>query len=382
MKRFDLVLRALAEPIAPGIKCVIAGEGAELDRLVKLRSHLELDHRVQFVGRLDEAGLIEHLARCRAVVFPPWNEDYGFVTVEAFMCGKPVITCHDSGGPSELVRDGENGLVTAPNRRSARRGDATGDGRSPGSDADGGVRRATGVGHDLARRDPEAAAAGALTMFTLRGLRRLLRALGVCALVVGALGCGAPTEKETLNARHLETPRFDPPPPPTGTALHQLRSDFTGPGGRSLLAKFVPSQGAALMIALLVMLAVAFDWNRPRHSRNIELLALLPIGFLLFEVMRFFSLFQDPTYWRLMDAVFIGIMFMSVLLPGARAGADEAAASGPVAPESAEAGLDGDDAGAAQPQRDCRTAARTRRCGVLFEPGWPAAARAGDVSVR
>ncbi|HEX6216900.1 MAG TPA: glycosyltransferase, partial [Vicinamibacterales bacterium] len=31
-----------------------------------------------------------------------------------FMCGKPVITCHDSGGPSELVRDGENGYVTAP----------------------------------------------------------------------------------------------------------------------------------------------------------------------------------------------------------------------------------------------------------------------------
>ncbi len=114
LKRFDLVLRALAEPIAAGIKCVIAGEGAELDRLMALRSHLELEHRVQFAGRLDEAGLIHHLARCRGVVFPPLNEDYGFVTVEAFMCGKPVITCHDSGGPSELVRDGENGFVTAP----------------------------------------------------------------------------------------------------------------------------------------------------------------------------------------------------------------------------------------------------------------------------
>jgi len=114
LKRFDLVLRALAEPVAAGIKCVIAGEGAELDRLMKLRSHLELDHRVQFVGRLDDAGVIQHLARCRAVLFPPWNEDYGFVTVEAFMCGKPVITCHDSGGPAELVRDGENGYTTSP----------------------------------------------------------------------------------------------------------------------------------------------------------------------------------------------------------------------------------------------------------------------------
>lgn len=114
LKRFDLVLRALAEPVAAGIKCVIAGEGAELGRLRDLSTRLELDHRVQFVGRVDDAGLIDHLSRCRAVIFPPLNEDYGFVTVEAFMCGKPVITCVDSGGPAELVRDGDSGFVTQP----------------------------------------------------------------------------------------------------------------------------------------------------------------------------------------------------------------------------------------------------------------------------
>jgi len=114
LKRFDLVLRALAEPMAASIKCVIAGEGAELERLKQLSSHLELEHRVRFVGRLTDAEMIDHLARCRAVIFPPFNEDYGFVTVEAFTCGKPVITCHDSGGPSEQVKDGESGFVTAP----------------------------------------------------------------------------------------------------------------------------------------------------------------------------------------------------------------------------------------------------------------------------
>ncbi|MEW6319904.1 MAG: glycosyltransferase family 4 protein [Acidobacteriota bacterium] len=114
LKRFDLLLRALAEPAAAGIRCVIAGEGAELPSLLKLRSQLDLDDRVDFVGRLDEAGLIDHLAACRAVVFPPFNEDYGFVTVEAFSSGKAVITCRDSGGPAELVRDGVNGWVTDP----------------------------------------------------------------------------------------------------------------------------------------------------------------------------------------------------------------------------------------------------------------------------
>ena len=43
------------------------------------------------------------------------QEDYGFVTVEAFASRKPVVTCQDSGGPAELVRDGVNGFVCEPN---------------------------------------------------------------------------------------------------------------------------------------------------------------------------------------------------------------------------------------------------------------------------
>ena len=78
----------------------------------------------------------------------------------------------------------------------------------------------------------------------------------------------------------------------------------------------MPTQGATLWISVIVMLVVAFDFNRLSHPRNIELLALLPIGFLLFDVMGFFELFQDPVYWRLMDWVFIGIMAVSLFLLG------------------------------------------------------------------
>jgi glycosyltransferase involved in cell wall biosynthesis len=121
LKRFDLLLRALAEPVAAGIRCVIAGEGGEADALVRLRRQLDLDDRVEFIGRVDDQTLLTHLARCRAVAFPVFNEDYGFVTVEAFSSGKPVLTCHDSGGPAELVRDGENGFVTDPTPESLGR---------------------------------------------------------------------------------------------------------------------------------------------------------------------------------------------------------------------------------------------------------------------
>ncbi len=114
LKRFDLLLRALAEPAAAGIRCVIAGEGAELSALLALRNRLGLVERVEFTGRLSDADVIAHLARCRAVAFVPWNEDYGFVTVEAFACAKAVVTVADSGGPAELVRHGINGSVTDP----------------------------------------------------------------------------------------------------------------------------------------------------------------------------------------------------------------------------------------------------------------------------
>jgi glycosyltransferase involved in cell wall biosynthesis len=114
LKRGDLVLRALASPQARGVRCVFGGDGEDRPRLEQLARELGLDGRVSFRGHLSEAELVDHLARCRAVVFAPQAEDYGFVTVEAFAAGKAVITCSDSGGPLELVRPGENGFVTAP----------------------------------------------------------------------------------------------------------------------------------------------------------------------------------------------------------------------------------------------------------------------------
>ena len=49
------------------------------------------------------------------------QEDFGFVTVEAFASRKAVITCGDSGGPAELVQDGVNGFVCDPTPESLAR---------------------------------------------------------------------------------------------------------------------------------------------------------------------------------------------------------------------------------------------------------------------
>jgi glycosyltransferase involved in cell wall biosynthesis len=114
LKRLSLLIEALANPEAAGIRCVIAGDGEEhkvLEHAIMTRG---LSSRVKLIGRIDDGQMLEHLAKCRAVCFPPFDEDYGFVTVEAFASRKAVVTCSDSGGPAELVVDDLNGKVCAP----------------------------------------------------------------------------------------------------------------------------------------------------------------------------------------------------------------------------------------------------------------------------
>jgi glycosyltransferase involved in cell wall biosynthesis len=114
LKRMDLIVAALARPEASGIRAIIAGDGEERRRLEYLIEEHQLGSRVRLVGAADDHQLVEYLARCRAVCFTPFDEDYGLVTVEAFAARKPVVTCVDSGGPTELVADGVTGLTCRP----------------------------------------------------------------------------------------------------------------------------------------------------------------------------------------------------------------------------------------------------------------------------
>jgi glycosyltransferase involved in cell wall biosynthesis len=114
LKRAHLLVEALAQDEAAGIRAVVAGTGEESERLHALAAQRGVSDRVVFAGPLSDAEVLDHLARCRAVCFPPSNEDYGFVTVEAFASRKAVVTCHDSGGPAELVENDVTGVVCEP----------------------------------------------------------------------------------------------------------------------------------------------------------------------------------------------------------------------------------------------------------------------------
>jgi glycosyltransferase involved in cell wall biosynthesis len=89
----------------------IAGTGPHEPELRELAAG---DARIVFLGPVTEDELVRSYADARAVLFVPYSEDYGYITVEAMLSAKPVVTATDSGGPTELVEHGVNGLICAP----------------------------------------------------------------------------------------------------------------------------------------------------------------------------------------------------------------------------------------------------------------------------
>ena len=112
-KRVDLIVRALAHTDRP-IRLVVVGEGPLRDSLERAALDAGVADRVTWTGAIDERALVDLYAGALGVVFPPFDEDYGYVTLEAFLARKPVITTIDAGGPLEFVEHGVSGFVTEP----------------------------------------------------------------------------------------------------------------------------------------------------------------------------------------------------------------------------------------------------------------------------
>jgi glycosyltransferase involved in cell wall biosynthesis len=113
LKRIDLVIRAIAHVSSP-VRLVIVGDGSLRMELQRETAALNLGHRVAFAGSLWGDPVADLYAGALGVVYAPFDEDYGYVTLEAFLAAKPVVTTTDAGGPLEFVRDGANGLVCEP----------------------------------------------------------------------------------------------------------------------------------------------------------------------------------------------------------------------------------------------------------------------------
>ncbi len=109
-KRISLLIQAM-KYVKTNIQLKIAGTGPDADSLKKLAGE---DERIVFLGFVNDREIINFYADALAVPYVPYDEDYGLVTIEAMMSGKPVLTTTDAGGPNEFVINGETGYSVPP----------------------------------------------------------------------------------------------------------------------------------------------------------------------------------------------------------------------------------------------------------------------------
>lgn len=115
-KGLGLLLEALPRVLAvePKVKLVIAGKGPSLDELRHRAYQLGIYNRIFFTGYIDD-NTRNALYKCANVaVFPSLYEPFGIVALEGMAAGTAVVVS-DTGGMSEIVKHGVNGLKAYTN---------------------------------------------------------------------------------------------------------------------------------------------------------------------------------------------------------------------------------------------------------------------------
>jgi glycosyltransferase involved in cell wall biosynthesis len=122
-KGYDLFLRAARRihDAHPEARFVLAGEGSGrlYQELLQLREELGLEDVFHFMGFQQEAASVFN--NLDIFVLPSRSEGFSISTIEAMACGVPVVVTR-SGGPEEIVEDGENGIAVECDSEDIARG--------------------------------------------------------------------------------------------------------------------------------------------------------------------------------------------------------------------------------------------------------------------
>lgn len=106
----DILLEVLASDIWREREWTlrIFGTGTDRNHLESLVRHFGLQNRVQFAGYADKMEDIWH--NSHVMVLPSRGEGTPLATLEAMMCGRPVVTT-DVGGNGEVLVEGQTGWI-------------------------------------------------------------------------------------------------------------------------------------------------------------------------------------------------------------------------------------------------------------------------------
>lgn len=119
-KGIDLLLQAIARlsdkyPIFAVIVGSIVDQ-SYMDVLTAMVDKLGISENIQFIGHHPYPEL--WMATSDIVVQPSLSEGFGMTIAEAMALGKPTIATN-SGGPSEIISSGHNGILVEPNNARA-----------------------------------------------------------------------------------------------------------------------------------------------------------------------------------------------------------------------------------------------------------------------
>jgi glycosyltransferase involved in cell wall biosynthesis len=111
-KRYDVLLRAFTKVMAerPDWQLRIYGAGKEAPALRALVLELGLHNHVRMMGQI--APIEPEWAKGSIAAVASDKEPFGMTLVEAMRCGVPVVSTDAPHGPGEILRDGEDGLLT------------------------------------------------------------------------------------------------------------------------------------------------------------------------------------------------------------------------------------------------------------------------------
>jgi glycosyltransferase involved in cell wall biosynthesis len=111
LKRVHNVIEAIAK--CEGVGLVLIGDGPERAALEGVARATGLSERVYFAGQRPRREALSLLAACDLLVLNSTHEAFPHVILEAMSLGLPVIATAVGGTP-EIVQDGENGRLIAP----------------------------------------------------------------------------------------------------------------------------------------------------------------------------------------------------------------------------------------------------------------------------
>jgi glycosyltransferase involved in cell wall biosynthesis len=112
-KRQELLIEA-AQHLRTPLKIVLAGGSGDPKHYEALVKKHGVGDRVCLRGFVSEAEIIDLYADALGVCYLPFDEDYGYVTLEGMLSGKPVVVPRDGGGATEFITNDSEGLIVEP----------------------------------------------------------------------------------------------------------------------------------------------------------------------------------------------------------------------------------------------------------------------------